>query len=81
MLEATMNDPIVETDNDEDKMKCSTVEIEESFEDMNEDTVETNNIERVDKPYAITPFDAETFQIGEMWLKISVDMEEDFEEK
>ena len=46
MLEATMNDPIVETDNDEDKMKCSTMEIEESFEDMNEDTVETNNIEK-----------------------------------
>ena len=80
-----MNETIVETNDVEDKVQ--TVKIEESFEDMIEDNVETDNVKRVDKTHAVKLFEvekvsrAETFQIGEMRLKICVDIEEDFEEK
>ena len=44
-LEAIMNLTIVETDDVEDKVdQVQTVEIEESFKDMNEDTVETDYV-------------------------------------
>jgi hypothetical protein len=67
-----MNETIVETND---------------VEDMIEDNVETDNVKRVDKTHAVKLFEvekvsrAETFQIGEMWLKICVDIEEDFEGK
>ena len=42
-----MNETIVETNDVEDKVQ--TVKIEESFEDMIEDNVETDNVKRVDR--------------------------------
>ena len=44
-----MNETIVETNDVEDKVQ--TVKIEESFEDMIEDNVETDNVKRVDREF------------------------------
>ena len=82
-----MNETVVEDKVDQ----VQAVEIEESFEDMNEDNVETDNVERVvrelTKTYAVKPFEvervsrAETIRNGEMWLKICCDVEEVIEGK
>ena len=44
-----MNETIVETNDVEDKVQ--TVKIEESFEDMIEDNVETDIVKRVDREF------------------------------
>ena len=44
-----MNETIVETNDVEDKVQ--TVKIEESFEDMIEDNVESDNVKRVDREF------------------------------
>ena len=77
-----MNETVVEDKVDQ----VQAVEIEESFEDMNEDNVETDNVERVvrelTKTYAVKPFEVERVSKAEtMWLKICVDVEEVIEGK